>query len=75
MPYVAYLIKEKHLYRIESATRLTYPFESNLNVLIDGFGEMQKFRLYKNTTHFLLHLNVDGKQNNLFKIRNLSAAN
>ena len=75
MPYIAYLIKEKHLYRIESATRVTYPFESNLNAVIDDFGEMKTFRLYKNSTHFLLHLNVDGKQNNLFKIRNLSAAN
>ena len=75
MPYVAYLVKEKHLYRIESATKLVYPFESNLNVLIDDFGEVQTFRLYKNSTHFLLHLSFDGKKDNLLKIRHLNASN
>jgi len=75
MPYVAYVLKEKHLYRIESATRLTYPFDSDLNALIDDFGEVQKFRLYKNSTHYLLHLNIDGKQDNLFKIRHLYGTN
>lgn len=72
MPYVAYLVKKKHLYRVESAAKLSYPFESNLNVLIDDFGEVQKFRLYKNSTHFLLHLNFGG-QDNLLKIRHLGA--
>lgn len=70
MPYVAYLIKKKHLYRIESAAKLSYPFESNLNLLVDDFGKVQKLRLYKNSTHFLLHLNFDG-QDNLLKIRHL----
>ncbi len=74
MPYVAYLIKDSHLYRVESAAKLSYPFENNLNVLIDDFGEMTKFRLYKNSTHYLLHLNFDG-QENLLKIRHLNAGN
>ena len=72
MPYIVYFVKDKHLYRVESATKLTYPFESNLNVLIDDFGEIKKFRLYKNSTHFLLHLNIDGKDN-LMKIRHFNA--
>ena len=72
MPYIVYFVKEKHLYRVESATKLSYPFESNINVLIDDFGEVQKFRLYKNSTHFLLHLNIDGNDN-LIKIRHLNA--
>jgi len=75
MPYIAYFVKEKHLYRVESATRLSYPFESNLNALIDDFGEVKKFRLYKNSTHFLLHIDIDGKTDNLLKIRYLDAGN
>jgi prepilin-type N-terminal cleavage/methylation domain-containing protein len=72
MPYVAYFIKDKHLYRIESAAKLKYPFERNLNVLIDDFGEANSFRLYKNSTHFLLQINIDGKTDNLLKIRHLN---
>ena len=72
MPYVAYFIKDKHLYRIESATKLTYPFERDLNVVIDDFGEANSLRLYKNSTHFLLHINIDGKTDNLLKIRHLN---
>ena len=75
MPYVAYLIKDKHLYRIESATKLIYPFERDQNVLIDDFGEGDSFRLYKNSTHFLLNINIDGKTDNLLKIRHLNIGN
>ena len=75
MPYVAYLIKDKHLYRVESATKLSYPFEHNLDALIDDFGEVHKFRLYKNSTHFLLHINIDGKNDTLLKIRHLNIGN
>jgi prepilin-type N-terminal cleavage/methylation domain-containing protein len=75
MPYVAYFMKNKHLYRIESATKLKYPFEHDLNVIIDDFGEANLFRLYKNSTHFLLDINLDGKTDNLLKIRNLNVGN
>jgi prepilin-type N-terminal cleavage/methylation domain-containing protein len=75
MPYVAYFIKNKHLYRIESSTKLTYPFERDLNVVIDDFGEVGLFRLYKNSTHFLLEVNLDGKTDNFLKIRNLNGGN
>lgn len=73
MPYIVYYLKKSHLYRIESATKLTYPFENNVNALIDDFGEVKKFRLYTNSTHFLLHINIDGKKDNLLKIRHLNA--
>jgi len=73
MPYVVYFVKDKHLYRVESATKLSYPFESNINALIDNFGEIKKFRLYKNSTHFLLQLNINGKEDTLLKIRHLGA--
>lgn len=73
MPYVVYFVKNKHLYRVESATKLSYPFESNINALIDDFGPLNKFRLYKNSTHFLLHLNINGKEDTLLKIRHLNA--
>ncbi len=73
MPYVVYMVKNGHLFRIESYSKLTYPFESGANALIDDFGEVKKFRLYKNSTHFLLHIDFDGKKENLLKIRHLKA--
>ena len=73
MPFIVYFIKKKHLYRVESAQKLSYPFESNINAVIDDFGEIKTFRIYKNSTHFLLDLNLDGKNDNLLKIRHLNA--
>ena len=73
MPYIVYFVKDKHLYRVESYNKLTYPFESNINALIDDFGEVTKFRLYKNSTHFLLDISTDGKHDTLMKIRHLNA--
>jgi len=73
MPYVVYFVKDKHLYRVESANKLTYPFESNINAIVDDFGPVVKFRVYKNSTHFLLHININGKDDNLMKIRQLNA--
>ena len=72
MPYVVYFVKEKHLYRVESYNKLTYPFESNINAIIDDFGQVTTFRLYKNSTHFLLHLSTNGKSDTLMKIRHLN---
>ena len=73
MPYIVYFVKDKHLYRVESANRLTYPFESNINVLIDDYGPIKKFRVYKNSTHFLVQININGKDDNLMKVRHLNA--
>jgi len=73
MPYIVYFVKDKHLYRVESANRLTYPFESNINVLIDDYGLIKKFRVYKNSTHFLVQININGKDDNLMKVRHLNA--
>ena len=72
MPYVVYFIENKHLYRVETVTQLSYPFENNINAKIDDFGEVKKFRLYKNSTHFLLDLKLNGEEN-LLKIRHLNA--
>jgi len=73
MPYVVYFVKAHHLYRVESYTKLTYPFESNINAQIDDFGIVKKFRLYKNSTHFLLHISSNAKDDTLLKIRHLNA--
>ena len=73
VPFVVYYVREKHLYRIESAQKLEYPFDSNVNVNIDDFGPIHTFRIYKNSTHFLIHLSDDGKEDNLIKVRYLNA--
>ena len=72
MPFVVYFLENKHLYRVETVAPLSYPFESNINAKIDDFGEVEKFRLYKNSTHFLLDIKLNGEEN-LLKIRHLNA--
>ena len=74
MPFVLYYVQDKNLYRIESAQKLEYPFDSNINVSIDDFGPIHTFRIYKNSTHFLLHLSNDGKEEHLIKVRYLNAS-
>lgn len=74
MPYVAYLVRDKHLYRIESPSVLHYPIGSNDMLTVDDLGSVKTFRLYKNATHFLLHLQLEGSEMLLMKIRHLNTA-
>lgn len=49
-PYVAYVVKDSRLYRMESYKKLTDEnFETETILDIDDFGEVEKFRVYKNT--------------------------
>jgi prepilin-type N-terminal cleavage/methylation domain-containing protein len=48
MPYIAYIIKEKTLYRIESLKPISYPIENLENsISIDEIGIFENFRVYK----------------------------
>ena len=46
-PYVAYLVKEKILYRLESLKPFVqFPLESGSNFVVDALGKVEIFRVY-----------------------------
>jgi prepilin-type N-terminal cleavage/methylation domain-containing protein len=74
MPYVAYLVRNRHLYRVESPNMLRYPIDNDDALIVDDLGAVRTFRLYKSPTHFLLHLQLEGSDKLLMKIRHLNTA-
>lgn len=70
-PYVAYIIKDARLYRIES-------FGPDTVLDIDDFGEVQKFRVYENSLgkdeklYFLIDAAFEKSNDFLMKIRSLN---
>jgi prepilin-type N-terminal cleavage/methylation domain-containing protein len=73
MPYVAYLVRDSRLFRVESPNPLRYPIDSDDALIVDDLGRVKTFRLYKNATHFLLHLQLEGSDRLLMKIRHLNS--
>ena len=71
-PYIAYVIQEKHLYRLESSLKLTYPILSDTEMSVDDLGLVENFRLYATKTHFLVHLKQPSKDEILIKVRKLN---
>jgi prepilin-type N-terminal cleavage/methylation domain-containing protein len=80
-PYVAYIKKANHLYRIESKFPFKeYPLTSDTNFFGDSLGEVDTFRLYKNKSdlnttqpqEYLLHLLFKDKEEILYKLKPLN---
>ncbi|MFA5233622.1 MAG: prepilin-type N-terminal cleavage/methylation domain-containing protein [Sulfurimonas sp.] len=78
-PYVAYTIKDSRLYRIESYKKITAENFGVERVLdIDDFGEVQKFRVYENSSveqeklYFLIDIAFKNDSNLLLKVRSLN---
>lgn len=71
-PYIAYVVQEKRLYRIESSIELKYPILSDSEMVVDDLGLVENFRLYSTKTHFLLHLKQPAKEEILIKVRKLN---
>lgn len=75
-PYVAYVIKDARLYRIESYQKMTTENFGAERVLdIDDFGEVEKFRVYENNSdklYFLIDVAFENSSNLLLKIRSLN---
>ncbi len=47
-PYVAYIVKDSILYRLESLNKIkTYPLDSSFTGNIDEFGAVNKFKIYE----------------------------
>lgn len=75
-PYVAYVIKDSRLYRIESYKKITAENFSVERVLdIDDFGEVEKFKVYENSSdklYFLIDAAFKNSSNLLLKVRSLN---
>ena len=78
-PYVAYIVKEKKLYRLESLKPFgEYPLAADSEFVVDELGEVEIFRLYlsKETSKnlSLLHVLFVSKDEILLKIKVLNKA-
>lgn len=75
-PYVAYVIKDARLYRIESYKKMTMEnFGVERALDIDDFGEVKKFRVYENNSeklYFLIDVAFENSSNLLLKVRSLN---
>ena len=74
MPNVAYVVKEKKLYRLESLEPFKeYPLVADSNFVSEFLGEVEIFRLYKsneaNTELYLLHAEFKEYGEILLKIK------
>ena len=59
-PYVAYIVKDSNLYRLESLKEFkVYPLDIDSEFEIDYIGEVDSFRVYKSTGKFEVVINND----------------
>ena len=76
-PYVAYVVKEKKLYRLESLREFSiYPLESEGDFVVDELGEVEIFRIYpsreQNKNLYLVHTLFQSKDEVLLKVKALN---
>ena len=76
-PYVAYVVKESKLYRLESLRRFEeYPLSSHMMFDIYEIGDIDSFRVYKSRNQdeeiFLVHVAFKNKEEMVLKIRSLN---
>jgi len=80
-PYVAYMIKNQKLYRLESLRPLLYPLSIDSEFSVDIIGEVSSFRVYKSDKKigdtipelFLVHADFKAKKDILLKIKVLNS--
>lgn len=72
MPYVAYLVKDDHLMRIESSEKLVYPLSGEEEMVIDDLEEIKTFRVFQKENSFLVHLEEADKKMLLFRTNRLN---
>jgi len=73
-PYVAYFIKEKKLYRLESLKRFReYPLGADSEFIADELGSVESFRVYsskeKSKNLYLVHIMFKDKNEILLKVK------
>ena len=72
MPYIAYLIKDKRLLRIESSEELIYPLSGEEEMVIDDLAEVRIFRVFQEENAFLVHIELSDKKMILFRTNRLN---
>lgn len=78
-PYVAYIIKEKKLYRLESLKEIKeYPLVAESEFVVDELGKVKIFRVYqsKETSKnlYLIHIQFESGDEIILKVKALNAA-
>ena len=81
-PYVAYVVKDGILYRLESLRKLTYPFDAETIGDADVIAKVERFRIYKALkkeagsaiTYYLVDIKLTSGEQILYKIRALNEA-
>ena len=75
-PYVAYIFKDKKLYRLESLrVYKEYPLSSKADFVSDYVAEVKSFRVYKSKkSSYLIDLRVSNKEELLLKVKPLNAS-
>lgn len=80
-PYIAYLVKEKKLYRLESLKPFKeYPLDSESEFSGEYLGEVKSFRVYKSSKKvgevtpelYLVHIDFKNEDDILIKIKVLN---
>lgn len=76
-PYIAYLIADSKLYRLESLTIFNeYPLSSEIKFSFECFGEVDGFRVYKSQddeqNSYLLHVDFKDDEDILIKTKALN---
>ena len=79
-PYVAYVVKDGVLYRLESLRKLTYPFDAETTADVDEVAKVTNFRLYKAlkkedsnaVAYYLIDIKLADGKRILYKVRALN---
>ena len=74
-PNVAYIVKDSHLYRIESQSVLKeYPFASDILLDVDYMGDIKRFRLYpsKNKKAYIYDIDFKNRAALFMKVKALN---
>lgn len=79
-PYVAYIVKENVLYRLESLREFSeYPLGVDSEFVVDELGEVNSFRLYASRELtkqlYLMHVAFTSKEEILLKLKALNITN
>jgi prepilin-type N-terminal cleavage/methylation domain-containing protein len=68
MPYIAYRISDRVLYRIESSRPITPFTRPEEELVIDELGPVERFRVYVNGRYALVDLQLLDRRSRLFKV-------
>ncbi len=81
-PYIAYIVKDGTLYRLESLYKLTYPLDADTRADIDEIAKVKRFRIYKalkkeaehTVTYYLIDMKLENGEEMLYKVRAFNEA-